>query len=232
MAQVLIMIVGGLLLLAAGAGLGYWFALVGRQRGRADVLQQELDDYRDEVNRHFATTADHFQTIGREYRALYQHMASGAESLCDPQRIDGRLPFGPQLIDPEIHSETHGETHGDGDVRSDRDVDTVAVQSGDPPAVVESVAADDADETPDDVLVAEDRGEKPVVEAPEDAAEDGEFDDTTPDQRARAAESSYDEDDEAARDEKPGSPTADAGAEVIAEESDPSDSRAAERTIH
>jgi len=95
MGQILIAILGAVLFFAAGAGLGYWYAVGGRQRKRAQEIQEEFDAYRDRVSNHFAQTAEHFRTIGREYRALYDHMASGADALCDPQSVDGRLSFMP-----------------------------------------------------------------------------------------------------------------------------------------
>ena len=95
MGQILIAVLGAILFFAAGAGLGYWFAVGGRKRKRAEEIQQEFDAYRERVGNHFAQTAEHFRTIGREYRALYDHMASGADALCDPQAVDGRLSFMP-----------------------------------------------------------------------------------------------------------------------------------------
>ncbi len=46
-------------------------------------VQAELDDYRRQVSEHFKTTAVHFESIGAEYRRLYEHMAAGAGSLCE-----------------------------------------------------------------------------------------------------------------------------------------------------
>lgn len=95
MGQILFAVLGAVVFFAAGAGLGYWYAIGGRKRKRAEEIQQEFDAYRDRVGNHFAQTAEHFRTIGREYRALYDHMASGADALCDPQAVDGRLSFMP-----------------------------------------------------------------------------------------------------------------------------------------
>lgn len=95
MSQVFLLVFGALALLGFGAGVGYWFGSGGRQRGRAEELQQELEDYRAQVGEHFAKTAEHFQTIGREYRSLYEHMASGAEALCDRRDAEARLSFLP-----------------------------------------------------------------------------------------------------------------------------------------
>lgn len=95
MLEIVLTVFGAILFFAAGAGAGYWFAIGGGKRKRAEEIQQEYDAYRDRVGNHFAQTAEHFRTIGREYRALYDHMSSGAEALCDSQAIDGRLAFAP-----------------------------------------------------------------------------------------------------------------------------------------
>lgn len=142
MAQVILMIVGGLVLLAAGAGLGYWYALVGGQRGRADELQDELEQYRSKVNDHFAQTAEHFQTIGREYRALYQHMATGAEALCDPREIDGRLSFAPE--------QASAATDDSAETASEAPSDAADAAASDhaPEGAAESAVADTVDASP------------------------------------------------------------------------------------
>ena len=95
MLQIVLTVLGAALFFAAGAGAGYWFATGGGKRKRAEEIQQDYDAYRERVTNHFAQTAEHFRTIGREYRALYDHMASGADALCDPQAVDGRLAFAP-----------------------------------------------------------------------------------------------------------------------------------------
>jgi len=96
MGQVFILLLGAIVLMAGGAYVGYWFGSGGRERGRADQIRKEFDEYRQNVTAHFARTAEHFQTIGKEYRALYEHMASGADSLCDREETNGRLSFEPQ----------------------------------------------------------------------------------------------------------------------------------------
>ena len=79
----------GLAALAVGALLGaaggYWLA---RRRARLDAAKAEdvqlrFDDYRRQVTEHFGRTAEHFQAIGEQYRELYEHMASGADTLFD-----------------------------------------------------------------------------------------------------------------------------------------------------
>jgi uncharacterized membrane-anchored protein YhcB (DUF1043 family) len=90
-----VLIGAGALLLLAGVGLGFWLGTIGRKQEAEKVsdLQQELDDYRRNVTDHFNVTAEKFQTIGKEYRKLYEHMASGAASLCHPEQSGTSLEF-------------------------------------------------------------------------------------------------------------------------------------------
>ena len=80
------MLVGaGLLVLVLGIGLGLWIGSIGRGKeiAKTEEAKAELESYRREVSEHFKTTAVHFESIGAEYRRLYEHMAAGAGSLCE-----------------------------------------------------------------------------------------------------------------------------------------------------
>ena len=79
--------------LLVGGGLGYWLAdrRARLQAAKTEDVQQRFDDYRKQVTRHFGRTAEHFQAIGEQYRELYEHMASGAETLFDAPEPAGRL---------------------------------------------------------------------------------------------------------------------------------------------
>jgi uncharacterized membrane-anchored protein YhcB (DUF1043 family) len=91
----IILIGAGILLLGLGLGLGYWFAHSQRKREatRASDVQHELDNYRRQVTEHFGETAQHFQTLGKQYQSLYKHMTQGADALCDPALSDTLLGF-------------------------------------------------------------------------------------------------------------------------------------------
>ena len=107
MSETILIVLGAIGLLAAGGGLGFWLAQI-RLRGessKADEVQQQFDDYRREVTQHFGQTAEHFKAIGREYRELYEHMASGADSLCDREAADMKLSFAPKAILESIAEE-------------------------------------------------------------------------------------------------------------------------------
>lgn len=83
----------GLLMFALGIGVG--FVLTWRIAPRGDRVREleqelataraELSAYRDKVNQHFQTTATLFEDMTERYRAVYQHMASSAQTLCAEQ---------------------------------------------------------------------------------------------------------------------------------------------------
>lgn len=107
MSETILIVLGAIGFLAAGTGLGYGLARL-RARGesaKASEVQQQFDDYRHEVSQHFGRTAEHFKAIGREYRELYEHMASGADSLCDREAVDVKLSFAPKAILESIAEE-------------------------------------------------------------------------------------------------------------------------------
>jgi uncharacterized membrane-anchored protein YhcB (DUF1043 family) len=137
-----LVVLGAIGLLAAGTGLGYWLAQL-RTRGesaRADEVRQEFEDYRREVTRHFGQTAEHFRAIGREYRDLYEHMASGADSLCDREAVDLKLSFAPKAILESIADEQR-------EPPAPRDFATDEQPAGDEPVDDEPPAAEDAADT-------------------------------------------------------------------------------------
>lgn len=47
--------------------------------------QQELEKYRAQVAHHFMQTADLLHTLTANYRAVYEHLADGAQTLCAGQ---------------------------------------------------------------------------------------------------------------------------------------------------
>ena len=107
MSETTLMVLGAIGFLAAGIGLGFLISQLW-MRGRstkANEVQQQFDDYRREVTQHFGQTAEHFKAIGREYRELYEHMAGGADALCDREALDTKLSFAPKAILESIAEE-------------------------------------------------------------------------------------------------------------------------------
>ena len=93
----------GILFTALGAMVGSIITyLVVARHGRTRELQNELDqlkdrftDYRDQVTQHFMRTSELVQEMTQSYRAVYEHLAIGAQNLCGGQ-IEA-----PRRTDPE-----------------------------------------------------------------------------------------------------------------------------------
>ncbi len=52
--------------------------------------QQEFDAHRNRVDDHFVRTSELFQDMTRQYGALYEHLANGAQSLCSDRLVTHR----------------------------------------------------------------------------------------------------------------------------------------------
>jgi uncharacterized membrane-anchored protein YhcB (DUF1043 family) len=80
----------GILVFAIGLALGCMATYLAVARyGRTRELQKELNqlkdhftDYRDQVTRHFMRTSELVQEMTQSYRAVYEHLANGAQHLC------------------------------------------------------------------------------------------------------------------------------------------------------
>lgn len=85
----------GAVLFGLGIGLGILFTYTLRKQeaAKAGDIQNELDEYRRHVNEHFGQTAQHFQMLGQQYQSLYEHMAEGAQALCDSAQSDALPGF-------------------------------------------------------------------------------------------------------------------------------------------
>jgi len=87
-------------LLFAGAALGFLLGKRGKsaEHARFEAVQSEFDDYRREVSAHFGETASRFQSIGKQYKELYEHLASGSLALCDKQAMQEGIEFAPTIL--------------------------------------------------------------------------------------------------------------------------------------
>ncbi len=63
----------------------------GKLAGQLDELQQEFRDYQDKVADHFTTTAHLVNKLTDTYKDVHQHMASGAEVLCQDEKVRNTL---------------------------------------------------------------------------------------------------------------------------------------------
>lgn len=111
------MVVGfaGLALLI-GVGVG-WFLGSQRRPAHRDAIQEletrleraveERSGYESEVREHFTRTAELLNRLTEDYRSVYQHIATGADQLCDGEVVvpadalaapdNNEIP--PQLVD-------------------------------------------------------------------------------------------------------------------------------------
>lgn len=60
-------------------------------------LQRSHDDYREHVSDHFSMTADLVQQMTESYRDVYQHLARGAQDLCNEEIASKLLPAAEQM---------------------------------------------------------------------------------------------------------------------------------------
>ncbi len=90
----------GIGLFFAGAALGFLLGKRGQsaEHAKFEAVQTELDDYRREVSAHFGETASRFQSIGKQYKDLYEHLAAGSLALCDKQAMQEGIQFTPTVM--------------------------------------------------------------------------------------------------------------------------------------
>ena len=94
----------GVTLIAVGMLVGYLGGLLisrylgGGKRVEEDLwkMRQEHERYREEVNQHFAKSADLLNNLTESYREVYRHMARSADKLCDDLPNDSLLEALPQ----------------------------------------------------------------------------------------------------------------------------------------
>ncbi len=100
--------------LAAGCLLGGVIVyLTQKTRGggkTARQVQSEFADYREQVQTHFDKTSDLFRGMTQQYRDLYTHLSSGAQTLCETTPTGGALG----MEEPEMLP--HRDSGGNGAV--------------------------------------------------------------------------------------------------------------------
>jgi len=89
------LVIGGLVLFGTGLLIGLRLGHMRQARStrrEAEHLtaalrqsQEELRQYQAQVSQHFSQTADLLQTLTADYRAVYEHLATGAQELCNGQ---------------------------------------------------------------------------------------------------------------------------------------------------
>ena len=157
----------GVVILLIGGGVGFWVGRsgIGGGKARVEKAEAELEEYKRSVTEHFGQTAAHFQAIGKQYRELYDHMANGAQVLCEANEAGKQLLFAPGTDAPSADVEKPS-------------ADAVAGAEGRPPidyaeqpTAEEAVDAPEAGEEPTEELQAEeaDKAESAETEIAEGA---------------------------------------------------------------
>lgn len=103
----------GILLLGTIVGaIAAWLVLPSRRQLRRvvselDSLRSEHATYRSNVTQHFEKTSELVANMTASYKAVYDHLATGAESLCDNSKVLEAGEFGaPRLVfDPRVDIE-------------------------------------------------------------------------------------------------------------------------------
>ncbi len=106
----LLMVLQGAALIAAGAAAGYFIALKNFDKQR-DKLNDELEnarteikEQREKVDKHFLKTALLFNRLTDNYREIYEHLATGAQTLCSPQISKPKLDQPETRVLPAIEA--------------------------------------------------------------------------------------------------------------------------------
>lgn len=80
--------------LVVGALIGYLMGRSGGGNNQAEIAaqledtKQELENYKSEVNEHFEKTAALVNNLTNSYKEVHEHLAKGAQGLCQPGSID------------------------------------------------------------------------------------------------------------------------------------------------
>jgi uncharacterized protein len=59
------------------------YSQTAKLREELSDLRERFSDYRDQVTQHFMRTSELVQEMTQSYRAVYEHIATGAQELCE-----------------------------------------------------------------------------------------------------------------------------------------------------
>ena len=63
----------------------------GKVAEQLDELQREFVDYKEKVSDHFTSTAHLINKMTETYKDVHEHMANGAESLCEDEQVKRQM---------------------------------------------------------------------------------------------------------------------------------------------
>ncbi|MDX1500343.1 MAG: DUF1043 family protein [Woeseiaceae bacterium] len=163
MPDVFALILIALVCLTAGAGAGFWF---GQRQGRADAaksddVRREFDAYREQVAAHFGKTADHFQALGVQVRELYDHMATGADALCDRDAAERAIEFSAAKALEGAGGETNRESGAEQSATPESEAEEQEAARAAPKDYESPGPEKDAEEAPESFTVAGSEDEDP-----------------------------------------------------------------------
>ncbi len=113
-AGIMLLVIGAI----AGLIIGLLVAAFGWKRkdsGNAatvNELQNDFDDYKGQVNEHFAKTSDLVGKLTEDYREVYRHLATGSAALCTVGDTDNRIGFDDsiQLADNSVQEQPNAKS--------------------------------------------------------------------------------------------------------------------------
>ena len=188
--DLIILIIVVILVILAGVGVFMASRISGDKKrireleGKLNDAKKDLDVYRSEVNDHFKKTSELFSTMTESYKAVYLHLAEGAQDLCtsDAALLKGAdsdfLKVTHEESDESPEAQVSGEeqaakepeTISEHPIPSETESDPSSGQEEEEnPAEPESKADDDLKESiAEEASPAEDSGKK-KDEVPEDS---------------------------------------------------------------
>jgi len=120
---------GGAIVFAIGGGAGFFIARQIKDKRTLELEQQllatqsKLTEYQGEVNRHFLKSSLLFNKLTDNYREVYEHLATGAQKLCNEKPITTAL----DLPDTKILSAAVSATTGVEAITEEKPEPAVAV---------------------------------------------------------------------------------------------------------
>ena len=137
--------------------------LPGRQRnkGAADELtkiKDEFQAYRDNVGHHFSKTAELVQSMTESYRSVYQHLAEGAQDLCD----DRVTKLVVQFSESKLVEQEKAPAIGTAEISNQTEDETPAHIKYRKPVEVKSAVSDEKEISAEETKGAPESTEKPA----------------------------------------------------------------------
>ncbi|MFW1677940.1 YhcB family protein [Pontibacter sp. JAM-7] len=128
-----------LVALIVGAVIGYMLGRNSPQDNRQAELEEELEEarqalenYREDVAQHFSKTANLFNNLTDSYKDVYQHLAGGAQQLCQSEEIVRSLESSikPQLAQEDSDQSGNAEPPRDYAPKAPGDAGTLSENYG------------------------------------------------------------------------------------------------------